>query len=508
MNVDYVIVQAGGEGRRLRPFTRNMPKALVPVNNLPIIFHLFRKYPDKKFVIIGDYKCDVLERYMEIFADVEYISIKAKGKGNAAGLRQALSCIPSGESFALTWTDLILGDGFSIDDLPHGNYIGISETFQCSWSCVDGVFAKKNVTGHGVAGFFLFEDKAVLRDIPESGSFMTWLSAQNIALNELIMCDTAEVGTPDALKNISNTEARCRPYNKMTFGDDTVVKEALTNDAQKLLQREIEWYEKVSDFPAIAIPKIISTAPLTMERIHGDNICLTPIDDARKPHVIKKMVDALRALHEIEKCPPNAFDMAKDYFQKTLKRVRQIAPTIPFSNLPNIKINGREMKNPLLHLNIFRDMTQAAQRTAQSFGIIHGDCTFSNTLIDADENIFMIDARGYFGNTKLLGDVDYDWAKMYYSIVGAFDQFNIRHFELTIDEDEVNFEIARSGWESCERYFFELISPCCVPRIKFIHAIVWLSLASHCWEDYDSMCLAFYNGVRLWNDVLDEGELQ
>ena len=39
----YIIVQAGGKGTRLGYLTKNKPKALVPVNNLPMIFHLFRK---------------------------------------------------------------------------------------------------------------------------------------------------------------------------------------------------------------------------------------------------------------------------------------------------------------------------------------------------------------------------------------------------------------------------------------------------------------------------------
>ena len=56
MNFEYVIVQAGGEGKRLLPYTKNMPKALVPVHGKPLIFHLFEKYPQKKFIVIGDYK--------------------------------------------------------------------------------------------------------------------------------------------------------------------------------------------------------------------------------------------------------------------------------------------------------------------------------------------------------------------------------------------------------------------------------------------------------------------
>lgn len=124
-------------------------------------------------------------------------------------------------------------------------------------------------------------------------------------------------------------------------------------------------------------------------------------------------------------------------------------------------------------------------------------------MIDTEGHIYFIDARGYFGKTDLVGDPDYDWAKVYYSIAGRFDQFNIKNFELTISEKDVKFNIGPSEWEHLAEYFFNRIQDCNIYRIKFIHAIIWLSLASHCWEDYDSLCLAFYNGLYLLNELED-----
>jgi len=501
---DYVLVQAGGRGSRMEILTRNKPKALVPVNNLPMIFHLFRKYPDKKFIVIGDYKFDVLARYLETFADVKYILTKSVGKGNVAGIKQALDFIPQGENFLLIWSDLILGENFSPENLGEGNYIGTTKNFSCSWSYFDGVLEKKTIDGHGVAGCFIFQDKKFLETLPTEGSFTRWLAAQNFELREMSMNDTVEIGTVESFKKNSSTGNRCRPYNKMTFDGDKVIKEALTDEAQKLLQAEIDWYEKISSRQSFGLPKIFSTKPLTMERINGNNIFSSNVADDRKKIIVKRMVDCLKSLHELDKSPANPFDMEKDYYQKTLARVRKIMPVIPFANDAFIKINGKNLKNPLVHLQDFHEMTALAQKDQTPFGIIHGDCTFSNTLLDDKDNIYLIDARGYFGNTKFVGDVDYDWAKMYYSIVAAFDQFNVKNFDLEITGGEVKFSIANSGWEQLEDYFFSLIerNP---QRIKFIHSIIWLSLASHCWEDYDSMCLAFYNGVELWNEVLDEG---
>ena len=62
MDINYIIVQAGGKGTRMEHLTTNKPKALVPINNLPMLFHLFKKYPEKRFLIISDYKIDVMKK--------------------------------------------------------------------------------------------------------------------------------------------------------------------------------------------------------------------------------------------------------------------------------------------------------------------------------------------------------------------------------------------------------------------------------------------------------------
>lgn len=90
--MNYIIIQAGGKGTRMESLTQNKPKALVPVNNLPMIFHLFRKFSDSKFIVIGDYKYDVLENYLDAFADIDFTMVCATGKeGTCAGLGDARS---------------------------------------------------------------------------------------------------------------------------------------------------------------------------------------------------------------------------------------------------------------------------------------------------------------------------------------------------------------------------------------------------------------------------------
>lgn len=112
-----------------------------------------------------------------------------------------------------------------------------------------------------------------------------------------------------------------------------------------------------------------------------------------------------------------------------------------------------------------------------------------------------IDPRGYFGNTLLFGDPNYDWAKLYYSLLGNYDRFNLKEFTLNISENSVDIQVNSSGWEGLEGLFFQL-SGTNPKEIKLLHSIIWLSLSTYAWEDYDSICGAFYLGLSYLEEVL------
>lgn len=496
MDVDYIIIQAGGKGIRLQNLTHNKPKAIVPVNNLPIIFYMFQKYPDKKFVIIGDYKFDVLKKYLHAYAKVQYLLIQTNGKGNNAGIKEALSYIPDNEPLMLLWSDLILSKEFQLQNLVLGNYIGISENFKCSWKYENGRLMKESSEKHGVAGCFVLKQKALLKDLPLEGSFAQWLSESDIPLNELSMQGTYETGSIETIRSLDSGENRCRPYNHMEFTDDQVIKTSLTQEGKDLLERELRWYRAVSDYGFDEIPRIYTYHPLIMERIDGDNIFKANLNDEQKKETIDRLVASLHRLHGYEKVKNDVFGLQEEYFGKTMKRIQGIRDVIPFTDSEYITINGKSCKNVFYFQNDLQEKIKELLYETE-FGPIHGDCTLTNTMIDTNGKIYFIDARGYFGKNAIFGDVYYDWAKLYYSINGKFDQFNIKNFVLNIKEKEVELEIAPNGWEHLTDYFLSRIENCDIVRIKLIHAIIWLSLASHAWEDYDSLCAAFYNGTLL-----------
>ena len=61
-----VVINAGGKGTRLDPFTRVLPKPLIPVGDMPIIEHImkeYRSYACNEFHIIVNYKKDLMKAY-------------------------------------------------------------------------------------------------------------------------------------------------------------------------------------------------------------------------------------------------------------------------------------------------------------------------------------------------------------------------------------------------------------------------------------------------------------
>lgn len=505
MECKYIIIQTGGKGTRLKELTKNRPKAMVPVNNLPILFYWFQKYPDAHFIVIGDYKYHVLRSYLETFASVDYLLIQACGEGNGCGIKKALQYIPDGQPFAVAWSDLLPDADMDLKGLEKGCYVGITDQFLCSWSFENSRLEKKAASHNGVAGFFLFDDKKRLEQLPDVCSLTRWLKDRELPLRALDMQGAMEAGTLEAVKKADRSrENRCRPYNKMTFEKNRVRKEGLTKEGKELIEREVRWYQAASAYHFDAIPEIYSFDPLVMERIDGENIFKARLNNGQKKDVLDQLVSKLNELHQIQAGKADVFDMQTDYYVKTLKRLDSIRNTIPFAEDAYININGKACKNILRFREAFQDSINDLLQKETASGMIHGDGTLTNTMISQNGRIYFIDARGYFGRTPLVGDVYYDWAKLYYSIQGAFDQFNIKNFKLDIGDDKVLFEIAPSGWEQFTDYFLDRIGHCDRYRVRLIHAVIWLSLASHCWEDYDSMCLAFYNGICLWNGLMEE----
>lgn len=500
MRPSYIVVQAGGKGTRLEHLTRNKPKALVPVDNLPILFHLFRKYPDSRYVIIGDYKCDVLKRYLSAFADVKYEVVCASGStGNCAGIRSAMEKLPASTPFMLIWSDLILPKDFDLPEVP-GNYIGVAKDFPCRWKYENGEFKEEPSDTFGAGGLFYFADKALLNDVPESGELVQWLSGTGVVFDSLDLYRVKEYGLLSEYEKLNT--AKCRPFNQTHIEGGLFVKEPIDTQGVELAERERAWYRAVQDQHFENIPKIACYKPLKMELIDGKAIYeYENLSRKEKENILRQVVWCLKSVQALKSVPVNRASFEEAYIGKTFQRLEKVRDLVPFAKDEYVTVNGRKCRNVFC----CRETLEArlVGYMPKHFKLIHGDCTFSNIMLRGDGHPVLIDPRGYFGHTELYGDPAYDWAKLYYSLAGNYDQFNRKRFDLTIGKHDVALTIRSNGWEDMEGEFFRLLEGDVTPeQVKLLHAVIWLSLTTYAWEDYDSICGAFYNGLYCLEEAM------
>ena len=242
-----------------------------------------------------------------------------------------------------------------------------------------------------------------------------------------------------------------------------------------------------------------------MERVDGKSVYeYEDLGDAAKEEILRQIVACLQNVHDLGSVAAEGSSYDDAYVGKTFKRLEKVYDLVPFAHDRYITVNGRKCRNIFYHREDVEKII--AKFMPKEFVLIHGDCTFSNLMLrDADHSPVLIDPRGYFGFTELYGDVAYDWAKLYYSIVGNYDQFNRKRFRLNIQEDQVELKIKSNGWEGYEQKFFDLVGDEITQKqMHILHAIIWLSLTTYAWDDYDSVCGAFYNGLYYLEEALRE----
>lgn len=110
-----VVIMAGGKGVRLDPFTKILPKPLIPIGEKPIIELImdnFRKYGFNKFLISLNYRAEMIKMYFSENPNnyqIDYVQEK-KFLGTVGALRLVKSKLK--DTFILSNCDIIIDANF------------------------------------------------------------------------------------------------------------------------------------------------------------------------------------------------------------------------------------------------------------------------------------------------------------------------------------------------------------------------------------------------------------
>ena len=111
-----VVIMAGGLGTRLYPYTKILPKPLIPIGDIPIVEHIinrFHTYGCKEFHLIVNHKKNMIKAYFnELYRDysVSYIDEDIP-LGTGGGLSLLNGKIH--ETFILSNCDILIEEDFS-----------------------------------------------------------------------------------------------------------------------------------------------------------------------------------------------------------------------------------------------------------------------------------------------------------------------------------------------------------------------------------------------------------
>ncbi len=133
MNVP-VVIMAGGLGTRLYPYTKILPKPLIPIGDIPIIEHIMDRFYDQgneNFLIIVNHKKNMIKAYLN---DLEKgYSIEFVDEDTPLGTGGGLSLLKNrfSQPFILTNCDILIESDYEKIYAHHktsGNFI----TMVCS----------------------------------------------------------------------------------------------------------------------------------------------------------------------------------------------------------------------------------------------------------------------------------------------------------------------------------------------------------------------------------------
>ena len=108
------VILCGGRGSRLRPLTDEIPKALVTLNNKPLLQHLIKSYIRKgirSFVLCVGYRGKMIEEFVEHHPfDAEF---EISDAGEEASILQRLHVAGdlTGERFFVAYGDTLIDVG-------------------------------------------------------------------------------------------------------------------------------------------------------------------------------------------------------------------------------------------------------------------------------------------------------------------------------------------------------------------------------------------------------------
>ncbi|WP_313972735.1 sugar phosphate nucleotidyltransferase [uncultured Selenomonas sp.] len=320
----------------------------------------------------------------------------------------------------------------------------------------------------------------------------------------------------------ARTEVAARSFNSIRIDERRGLLRKTSENREKLVN-EIRWYLKLPSRVQYLTPRIYDYSldidnPYVIMEYYGyhtlhDSFVFGNWSDERWREVFSQLlfiVDDMGTFILKGRSHECMEAMREIYLDKTVRRLEKIRKCDGFRAFftQPIYINGR-MYNSLEY--ILQQLPDLVERlilseAEQRFQIIHGDLCFSNILLDDTLNFMrLIDPRGKFGVFDIYGDVRYEIAKIFHTLEGGYDFIIEDLFEVSVEGSAITYQINISKPSVfhlfCDVFQAKLES---IQAIRLIEATLFLSMIPlH--SDYPTrQYVMLARGVELFYRVLEE----
>lgn len=495
------IILAAGDGSRLGGITKNIPKCLLSFGGKPAILHLLDKLPESDEVCVcvsPDFRGELLRNYL---TKVSKQNLRFVVQEKPIGTADAVSiCFNYVDDVLISWSDIIPVNPIS---KPLSSSIFTTEDFLCRYR-FDGDRIEA-ADGNIIGMFFISEsDVGVIRDGLKRTNYVDFvdvLQSSGLKFSDVpISC--FDFGTEKTLKHTMDT-LNTSAYANISIDGDVVSKEY--NDLSgDLFYKESTWYRFSPNSVKRFLPNILhisdSDKIIRMSRLDSSDI----ESDETMKDFLARVVYVLDEYFHSNKYPAHDESLINEYITEPINRCKLVYEVVPKLSNDKLFINGISYVNPVSLLQSRYDDI-ICRLLPKNFSFIHGDPTLQNIMLKHGEPAF-IDPKAKFGNIWLYGDSKYDFAKIYYSVIGNYDNFNCGAYSLSVG-DEFNYNIVKSRFVGLDSWLLSHlnnkvgISPV---DIRLIHAIIWLRVTGYVLpKSIEQAIVAFLNGAVLLNSIVE-----
>ena len=505
-----ICILTSGTGSRLKNYTKNRNKSLLSIKKKSILTRILNNFPkNSKFVISIGYKSQQVKDFIKIHhpeLNVKFIKIhnfSGKNSGPAFSLFKCKKYLQTPFFFVscdTIWSKKIFNyqsfnwmGSFKSNKLKNSKYCNLITRGNKILNIID----KKKIKN--VKNLSIFVGLAFIKDyktfwngfdFKKKGEPQVSMGFQNILKNDKILnkldIDWEDAGTK---KNYEDLVIKYEKYNfnksdqQIYISDSRVTKFFEDKQTIKNLYKKSKVKKKI--FPQnIRIKKNF----ISYSFVNGKTF-----------YQISNLKDFKSLIFYLEKNLWNdKFKITKNfknnckkfYHKKTYERVNQFL-------LKNKSIDKKNFEYKNIKLLRVKKILKSLNWDLLYDGLpkfIHGDLQFDNIIKLSKDNFKLIDWRPSFGNSIIIGDIHYDFAKLLGGLLINYDLIKQNRFNLKLNKKKITLNIpkrlnTKSLIDYLENYLIH--KKFNLTKIKIIAGIIFLNMSPLHHHPFDKLLFLY-----------------